>query len=503
MNESTDSLASQPAGEADASGYTLSLDIPPVADGEMTNRACAKLTLDDWLEPQEVVVFQITSGSAVFDDGTTEKVGPATDAFGRSYVTFTDTVSESGEMQAWMKRNPSVGSTAPYTFRVGQGYGVRLGSLTDEEPADGEAENAGRAIVTQNGEKLAQPLIVKFEFDRAASTLFDITKPAGYFQPDSSATVLNVKTHFDEQTRKDIADAYFHDTVAENVTLTASLVDHSEVPAAAQVFEFVTPSSPPVYGLALYAITRSGEVADGIAENLARAVISCSDATSQVERIVKFEFSPGSSATFNIQGSSYIQPNSTSAVLYVKARPLYGYHIAQACFADTSPEAVTVIASLVDHPEVEPQTQPFEFFPPPSGLNFSLVSLTRDGQPADGKAEIHARAIVTWNGLPPKDWTLAVRFLFMSGSPKFDTTKPTDCGSVQPNSTSRMLFVVPSYVGELNQVVADAYFTDTIPEWVILQVANSVGSCPATKFFTFYDPPVQQRSSLPHGDDEH
>jgi hypothetical protein len=78
----------------------------------------------------------------------------------------------------------------------------------------------------------------------------------------------------------------------------------------------------------------------------------------------------------------------------------------------------------------------------------------------------------------------------MSGSPKFDTTKPTgDYGWVQPNSTSQMLFVESRYIEELGQVVADAYFTDTFAEWVIIQVCDSAGSSPSTKYFTFYDLP--------------
>jgi hypothetical protein len=324
-------------------------------------------------------------------------------------------------------------------------------------------------------------------FGAGSSAVFETDKPD--VQEGSTGAKLIVKTHLDEH-GNDVADAFFHDTVVENVTLVASLPDHSQVQAATQAFQFLTPPSPPTYGIALYWITTDGPViADGISECLARAVVSCSDAGRQQEQIVKFELASGSSASFNIKGSSYIQPNSTSTVLYVKSRPLYGYHIAEACFADTVPEKVTIKASLVGHSEVQPQSQQCEFVTPPAGLSYALISLTRDGQPADGKSEIHARAIITCDGKPFKDYSEGARFLFMSGSPKFDTTKPTDYGWVQANSTSQALFVASRYIEELDQVVADAYFTDTIAEWVILQVSNTDGSCPSTKFYTFYDLP--------------
>jgi hypothetical protein len=405
---------------------------------------------------------------------------------------FHDTSGEQVTLIATLVDHPDVpAGKMDFTFSAAAPtFDIVLNRVTDGAPADGSSDDQGRAVVTQNGGLLQAPQVVKFTFDNATSAMFDTTKPAGYVQPDSTATVLYVKTHVDEATQKDVADVYFHDQAVEYVKLTASLVDDSQAAPGKQAFQFVTPTAPPTYDLALYWITTDDAViADGISENLARAVVSCSDATRQQEQIVKFELASGSSASFNIKGSSYIQPNSTSTVLYVKSRPLYGYHIAEACFADTVPEKVTVKASLVDHSEVKPQSQQCEFATPPE-VSYALVSLTRDGQPADGKSQIHARMIVMSYGKPYKDWQPCARFQCMSGSPKFDTTKPTgDYGWVQPNSTSQMLFVESRYIEELGQVVADAYFTDTFAEWVIIQVCDSAGSSPSTKYFTFYDLP--------------
>ncbi len=358
----------QPAEADDGSAAPLSLTLPidrAAADGKSANKVEAKYSRGGFLLPDASITFEISTGSATFSNGSTKIVGPATDPMGRSDVTFTDTTAESGEIVAWLTSDPNIQSDpVPYTFTgtvAPKNYAFTLSSRTPQgEAADGKAENIGRVVVTENGGRLTEAQIVKFVFKNGAAS-FDTSQP--YVQPlNSTSTVLYVETHFDDQSHCDIADAYFDDAKAETVTLEASLPAYSDLTPQTQDFTFT--SVQPTFGLGLASCTPHGEPADGKAKNQGRAVVTENGGALQTAQIVQFEFESGSAAAFDIKQPD-VQPGSTPTLLKVQTHSESGQDIADAYFTDSEAESVTLVASLVDHPEVEPETQGFEFVVPP------------------------------------------------------------------------------------------------------------------------------------------
>lgn len=595
MTKPQESLPLAPAGEADAAYYNLWLRIDGVKDGVMTNQACAKLAFGEWLEPGEPIVFEIISGSAVFEDGSQKKIA-TTDSFGLATLTFADTNTDSGEMLATMQNDPSVSSKAPYAFTGSTGYNlvllsikdgepadgtsedqgravvthnggalqaaqvvqfqfengasarfdvsrpdvqpgstdtvlqvkthfdassghdiadawltdevgetvtveaslvgdtaltpqtldfrfiasqtyeIALNALTDNQPADGNSENAGQAVVTENGGRLTQPQIVRFEFDSGTSARFDTTKPAGYVQPNSSSTVLYVKTHFDNDAQEDIAEACFADNVAEAVTLTACLDGQPQTQPQTQGFEFTAPRT---YFLGLSSMTPDGVPADGISENMAQAIVSCNGSGLPGPQTVKFELQ--GEGAFDMRGADVL-PGSTGSTLYVKTHNDGRQDVAYAYFTAPWSGTTTLQASLPDHPKVEGRSVDFTFRSPSWPYAIALSSLTLDGVPADGKSENHAQVVVTYGG-KPMGHTLVTFELDGAWAAKFDTDKPY----VQSSSGNTM--TVSTYVDEQGRDVADAFFTDTSAERVMLKASFpeyiQQGGSPAWRYFFF------------------
>ncbi|WP_442808620.1 hypothetical protein [Trinickia soli] len=475
MTKPQESLPLAPAGEADAAYYNLWLRIDGVKDGVMTNQACAKLAFGEWLEPGEPIVFEIISGSAVFEDGSHKKIA-TTDSFGLATLTFADTNTDSGEMLATMQNDPSVSSKAPYAFTGSTGYNLVLLSIKDGEPADGNAEDAARAVVTQNGGALTEPQIVRFEFDSGTSARFDTTKPAGYVQPNSSSTVLYVKTHFDNDAQEDIAEACFADNVAEAVTLTACLDGQPQTQPQTQGFEFTAPRT---YFLGLSSMTPDGVPADGISENMAQAIVSCNGSGLPGPQTVKFELQ--GEGAFDMRGADVL-PGSTGSTLYVKTHNDGRQDVAYAYFTAPWSGTTTLQASLPDHPKVEGRSVDFTFRSPSWPYAIALSSLTLDGVPADGKSENHAQVVVTYGG-KPMGHTLVTFELDGAWAAKFDTDKPY----VQSSSGNTM--TVSTYVDEQGRDVADAFFTDTSAERVMLKASFpeyiQQGGSPAWRYFFF------------------
>lgn len=147
-----------------------------------------------------------------------------------------------GTYQAAYTKTNEVGDTL-YSLKqtvviAGSGassYRLELDSLTPNgEPADGSAKNAARAVVTQNGKALAQPLTVRFAFQNG-SAHFDTS--GTYVQAGSDERTLYVLTH-KHTDGSDIADALFSDTVAETVTVEARLYRQPDEPMRTGDFAF-------------------------------------------------------------------------------------------------------------------------------------------------------------------------------------------------------------------------------------------------------------------------
>lgn len=467
----------------DASGYSVALSFPTdnaAAGGTAANIAEAKVTLGGQLQPEVPVTFQITSGSAVFSlNGQQTLDGQTTGPMGRVQVSFTDTTAESGEMIAKMTNSPSIASDPEqYTFTgaTSTTYGVVLTRVTDDAPADESSDDQGRAVVTENGGALQAPKIVKFTFDSGASARFDTSKPAGYVQPDSSSTGLYVKTHFDNDTQKDIADAYFTDNEVEAVTLIAQIDGQAETKPQTQLFQFTAPLT---YSLALSSMTPDGVPGDGISENLGRAIVSCDLSKLRSPQTVKFELL--GEGAFDTRGADVL-PGSSNSTLYVKTHNDGRQDVAYAYFTDSGAGTTTLQASFPDHPTVQERSTDFRFSSPPWPYAIALTSLTLDGVPADGKSENHALAVVSYGG-NPMGHTFVTFELVGAWGAKFDTTKP------DIYSSSATTLTVSTHTDEQGRDVADAYFTDTTAGTVTLNATFPEyvrqGASPAWRYFFF------------------
>jgi hypothetical protein len=465
--------------EADEAQYDLWLTIPRVAAGVTMNQARAKLRGGDWLAAGEPIVFTIASGSAVFEGGL-KTTTATTDSFGCAFVAFTDAGADSGEMNASMRSKPNVGGSAPYAFTGGgsSGFNLAVSSVTDDQPADGKADDQGRALVSYGGGKLQDRQNVQFAFGAGASAVFETTGP--YVQAGSTGTKLIVKTRLDEN-GNDIADAGFHDTVAENVTLVATLVDHPEAPPGTHDFTFAV--AQPTFNVDIKAI-KDGQPADGSSDDQGRAVVTYGGGELQDRHDVQFVFGAGASALFETTGPD-VQTGSTDTKLIVRTHlDENGNDIADACFHDAQAESVTLIATLVDHPEVPGGKKDFAFSAISASFDLAM-SVISDDLPADGTSADQGRAVVTENGgalQAPK----IVKFTFDSGaSARFDTTKPA--GYVQPNSSATVLYVKTHFDNDANKDIADAYFTDCVVEAVALtaSLADEPQTQPRTQEFQF------------------
>ena len=471
-----------PGGQADGAYYNVWLTIPKVDAGVMTNQARAKLSYGGWLEPGAPIVFTIMSGSAVFAGGL-KTTTVTTDSFGCAYVAFSDTGTDAGEMKAAMQNNTDVSDKAPYSFGGGasSGFNIALSAIVDDAPADGTSDDQGRALVTYGGGPLQDRQNVQFVFGAGSSAVFETDKPD--VQAGSTGSKLIVKTHVDEH-GNDIADAYFHDASGEQVTLVATLVDHPEVAAGTLAFTFTAAQRG--FEIGLSRVTDDAP-ADGTSDDQGRALVTYGGGPLQDRQNVQFVFGAGSSAVFETDKPD-VQAGSTGSKLIVKTHvDEHGNDIADAYFHDASGEQVTLVATLVDHPEVAAQTLAFTFTAAAPRFDIALNRVT-DGAPADGSSEDQGRAVVTENGGPLQAPKIVKFSCEMGSSARFDTTKPQ--GYVQSNSNPTVLYVKTHFDSDAKKDVADAYFMDNTAEAVTL-VATLDGDFqtnPQTQPFQFTAP---------------
>jgi hypothetical protein len=386
---------------------------------------------------------------------------------------FHDTSGEKVTLIATLVDHPDVpAGTKDFSFSaVEASFALVVNAMADNQPADGESEDQGRALVTENGGALQAPKIVKFTFDSGASARFDTTQPAGYVQPNSSATVLYVKTHFDGNAKQDIADAYFTDSVVEGVKLTASLVDEPHTQPQTQEFQFTAKSA---YGLDFVSMTPDGVPSDGISENMGRATLWGPTSPLPISQTVKFELL--GAGTFDLRGA-YVLPGSDGRTLYVKTHyDARQGDVAYAYFTGTSSGATSVRASLLYLPTVQPRTLDFAFNVPPSPYAISLRTDTLDGVPSDGYTSNSVQAIVTKDGkaMGPTDVTFAL-----------DPSTGARFRSGQTSTT------VSTHIDEQGRDVADALFTCVNPGLVKLTATfpeyGQQGTPPAWRYFIFAD----------------
>ncbi|WP_116137691.1 hypothetical protein [Trinickia diaoshuihuensis] len=111
----------------------------------------------------------------------------------------------------------------------------------------------------------------------------------------------------------------------------------------------------------------------------------------------------------------------------------------------------------------------------------TLASLTSGGEPADGNAKNAAQAVVTQSGHGLAR-PMTVRFVFLDGSARFDTSGP----DVQSGSDEHTLDVL-THKDAQGRDIAEARFSDTIAETVTVQacVYRQPGGSSRTQDFVF------------------
>jgi hypothetical protein len=497
MQDNTDVSDKAPYsfGGGASSGFNIALsavvdDAP--ADGTSDDQGRALVTYGGGpLQDRQNVQFVFGAGSsAVFETDKPDVQAGSTDAklivkthldeqgndIADAY--FHDASGEQVTLIATLVDHPEAAAgTMGFTFTAAPpGFEIGLNRVADDAPADGVSDDQGRAVVTENGGPLQAPKIVKFTFASGASARFDTSKPAGYVQPNSSATVLYVKTHFDNDAQKDIADAYFTDNEVETVALTAGVDGEPQTKPKTQSFQF---SAPLTYFLGLTSMTPDGVPADGITENLGRAIVSCDGSGLPGPQTVKFVLQGG--GTFDTRGADVL-PGSGGSTLFLKTHNDGRQDVAYAYFTASGAGSATLQASLPDHPTVQGCSTDFRFSSPPWPYAIALTSLTLDGVPADGKAENHAQVVVTYGGKPMGPTQVVFELIGAWGA-KFDANKP------YVYSSSATTITVSTHTDEQGRDIADAYFTGTAAGTVTLTATFPEyirqGASPAWRYFFF------------------
>jgi hypothetical protein len=267
----------------------------------------------------------------------------------------------------------------------------------------------------------------------------------------------------------------FTDTVAENGTMTATVVknpDGSRYPNGPSDIESFAFTAVDVYGLTFAKPPpANNQVADGSTPDQGQAVVTDNGGALKSPVIVKFEFASSTSAKFVVTGDDNIQPGSTATTLYVQTHydSNLGKNIANASFTDTTAEGVTLKTSLKDYPDVTPKTQDFTFKAVVTH-NYALALTDpspANNQPADGTSADKGQAVVTDNGGALTD-PVIVKFECTRGSPKFVLTGDSN---IQPGSTAATLDVQTHYDSNLGKDIANASFTDSAIEGVTLKAS--------------------------------
>ena len=251
----------------------------------------------------------------------------------------------------------TVGDEPQELHSIGQsdtgGYRLFLNVPSNGANADGSAKNTAEAKLTLGG-LLQQKQPITFKITKGTAVFSN-----GLQQIDGQTTDIMGRV-----------DVTFTDTTAEEGEMIAWMTSDADIKSNVAPYLF---AAAPHYDLALGSMTPDGESADGKSENEGRAVVTYGGGTLEQAQIVKFEFESGG-ATFDTT-KPYVQPGSNGHTLYVRTHRDGGQDIADAYFTDTEAEAITLVASLVDHPEVDPKTKGFKFYvplPPPPPPRYSV-----------------------------------------------------------------------------------------------------------------------------------
>ncbi|WP_206956992.1 hypothetical protein [Trinickia acidisoli] len=209
------------------------------------------------------------------------------------------------------------------------------------------------------------------------------------------------------------SDVSFTDTTAETGKMIAWMTKNPTVQSDPATYTFTAVAAS--YELTLSSLTPNGEQADGTSENEGRAVVTVNGKALGEAQIVRFEF-VGGSASFDTS-KPYVQSGSDSHTLYVQTHSENGQDIADAYFADTVGETVTLKASLRDHSDVQPQSQDFTFTPVSVAARYKVQITDYPGLIADGEsAPVSGTVLDTVTGTGVSD-TCTVECTWPIGGP--------------------------------------------------------------------------------------
>ncbi|MDQ8730259.1 Ig-like domain-containing protein [Bradyrhizobium sp. LHD-71] len=227
-------LAKQPPARPFTFKAVWSLPLTPVA-----NNAAA-----DGTTPDVAQVGPVTRDGAVVSDGTAIQfslnqsssaqflTGGQTTVVGTSggyaKVSFVDSKVETVTISAALQQDQNVKSippSLPFQFTAAPSYELTFTDppLANNQAADGSTPDEAQVVVTDNGGRLSDPVVVTFDFLSGSATFVLTGDPN--IQPGSTGQTLYVQTHYDSTLGKDIANASFTDTNAEDVKVQGALKD--------------------------------------------------------------------------------------------------------------------------------------------------------------------------------------------------------------------------------------------------------------------------------------
>jgi hypothetical protein len=416
--------ASRPQ-EADAgTSFTLTLDKQTApADGTSPITANVEYIIDNQYVPNADITLKLHPDGthAHFSNGGQEIHG-TTKADGTLVrpETFTDSVVESGTIEAYPTDNPSLSQSKPVNFVASDTWTVDLNIENDDALANGKEPIIAVATVKKGGVP-QQGQTVYFEISESQSAQFN-----NGTQDTTGVTLVAGN-----------ASAPFTDTLAEtgNVTASIKLPDHSN-PHDTKPFQFTGPSD---YSLGLDLTGNPGTAGNG-SQITATATLTANEAGLSVgNKPILFELPDSDTAQFT-NGEQSITVNTNSS------------GIATAPFTDSAWEQGTVQATL-DVPDKQFTTKQYQFNPPSNlGITVNpLTTLTTDGTatvvefpycPADGTSKLTAKGLVWTDPQKKNPWTGGgyVRFV-LRGSARFTASSSSQYDApIQPDGTVTVSF---------------------------------------------------------------
>ncbi|MCP2124401.1 UNVERIFIED_ORG: adhesin/invasin [Pantoea agglomerans] len=282
----------------------------------------------------------------------------ATDQRGMTTVAYIDTMAESLTLTASLANGSSATASSQFVSDSKSASLKDLLVTTDGSPADGKTENVAQVTVTDaNGNPLSGQTIT--------------------WKADKSTVTFGQSAATDQRGMTTVA---YIDTMAESLTLTASLANGSSATASSQ---FVSDSKSA--SLKDLLVTTDGSPADGKTENVAQVTVTDANGNPLSGQTITWK---ADKSTVTFGQSAATDQRGMTTVAYI----------------DTMAESLTLTASLANGSSATASSQ---FVSDSKSASLKDLLVTTDGSPADGKTENVAQVTVTdANGNPLSGQTI-------------------------------------------------------------------------------------------------